>query len=274
MSESTYSLGSHTFTSRLIIGSGKYESFEQNLECVEASGAEMVTVALRRVNLDAAKGPRLLDVISPDRYTILPNTAGCYDVESAITTAQMSRELLGTDLIKLEVIGDQETLLPDTEALLAATRTLVAEGFTVLPYTNDDLITALKLQDAGAAAVMPLASPIGSGLGLLNPVNIRILKSRLDVPVIVLSQLNRSVEQRPDKRPVMSDLRESGAIEQDADLIIFIYRDQVYNEDSPDKGTAEIIIGKQRNGPIGKAVLTFINSYTRFENMERSTWPD
>jgi thiazole synthase len=178
-------LGGRAFGSRLIVGTGKYRDAEQTVAALRASGAEMVTVAVRRVDLDASKEESLLHHLDPKEFFLLPNTAGCYTEEDAVRYARLGREAGLSSTVKLEVIGDQETLLPDTEALLAATRTLVAEGFTVLPYTNDDLITALKLQDAGAAAVMPLASPIGSGLGLLNPLNIRLLKSRLDVPVIV-----------------------------------------------------------------------------------------
>lgn len=178
-------MGGRTFESRLIVGTGKYRDAEQTVAALRASGAEMVTVAVRRVDLDASKEESLLHHLDPREFFLLPNTAGCYTEDEAVRFARLGREAGLSDWVKLEVIGDQETLLPDTEALLAATRTLVAEGFTVLPYTNDDLITALKLQDAGAAAVMPLASPIGSGLGLLNPLNISILKSRLDVPVIV-----------------------------------------------------------------------------------------
>jgi thiazole synthase len=180
-----FRIGDRTFSSRLIIGSGEYASFEQNLECLEQSGAEMITVALRRVNLDASKGPSLLDVISPKRFTILPNTAGCYTAEDAITTARLGRELLDTDLVKLEVIGDERTLFPDNEALLEATRALVKEGFVVLPYTSDDLIACRKLQDAGAAAVMPLGAPIGSGLGIQNRNNIAIIREALTVPMIL-----------------------------------------------------------------------------------------
>jgi thiazole synthase len=145
----------------------------------------MVTVAVRRVDLDATKSDSLLHHLDPSEFFLLPNTAGCFTADEAIRYARLGREAGLSSWVKLEVIGDQETLLPDTEALLEATRILVGEGFTVLPYTNDDLITALRLEQAGAAAVMPLASPIGSGLGLLNPVNIRILKARLSVPVIV-----------------------------------------------------------------------------------------
>ncbi len=173
------------FSSRLIVGTGKYSSHEQTVAAVRASGAEMVTVAVRRVDLDASKRDSLLHHLDPSEFFLLPNTAGCFTADEAIRYARLGREAGLSSWVKLEVIGDQETLLPDTEALLEATRVLVGEGFTVLPYTNDDLITALRLEEAGAAAVMPLASPIGSGLGLLNPVSIRILKARLSVPLIV-----------------------------------------------------------------------------------------
>ncbi len=164
------------FSSRLIVGTGKYRSHEETVEAIRASGAEMVTVAVRRVELDASKQESLLHHLDPEEFFLLPNTAGCFTSDDAIRYARLGREAGLSDWVKLEVIGDQETLLPDTEALLEATRVLTAEGFTVLPYTNDDLITALRLEEAGAAAVMPLASPIGSGLGLLNPLNIRLLK--------------------------------------------------------------------------------------------------
>ncbi len=185
MTEQTYALGSHTFHSRLIIGSGKYESFEQNLAAAEVSGAEMVTVALRRTKLDAPKGQGLLDFISPDRFTILPNTAGCYTAEDAISTSRMARELLGTDLIKLEVIGDERTLFPDVAATIEAARILVDDGFTVLPYVTDDPVACQRLAALGCAAVMPLAAPIGSGLGICNPANLRIIIETVEVPVIV-----------------------------------------------------------------------------------------
>lgn len=185
VAEDALRLGDRTFVSRLIVGTGKYVSHEQTVDAVRASGAEIVTVAVRRVDLDAASRTSLLAHLDPEEFLLLPNTAGCYSADEAIRYARLGREAGLSDWVKLEVIGDQETLLPDVQELLAATRQLVSEGFTVLPYTNDDLVTALRLQDAGAAAVMPLASPIGSGLGLLNPVNIRILKARLDVPVIV-----------------------------------------------------------------------------------------
>ncbi len=184
MSDS-YTLGSHTFTSRLIIGSGKYESFEQNRACADASGAEMVTVALRRTKLDAPKGEGLLDFIPKDEFAILPNTAGCYTAEDAITTARLGRELLETDLVKLEVIGDERTLFPDVPATLEAAKVLLDEGFTVLPYITDDPVSCQRLAAMGCAAVMPLAAPIGSGLGIRNPANLRIILETVEVPVIV-----------------------------------------------------------------------------------------
>lgn len=183
--ETSYTLGEHRFSSRLIIGSGKYASFEENLACLEASGAEMITVALRRVNCDPTKGPSLLDVISPSRFTILPNTAGCYTAEDAITTARLGRELLGTDLVKLEVIGDERTLFPDVPATLEAAQVLVDDGFTVLPYVTDDPVACQRLAAIGCAAVMPLAAPIGSGLGIRNPANLRIILETVEKPIIV-----------------------------------------------------------------------------------------
>jgi thiazole synthase len=182
---SAYELGGYGFRSRLILGSGKYASFEQNLACLEASGAEMITVALRRVNCDPSQGPSLLDVISPERFTILPNTAGCFTAGDAITTARLGRELLGTDLVKLEVIGDERTLFPDVAATIEAARVLVEEGFTVLPYISDDPVACQKLAAIGCPAVMPLAAPIGSGLGIRNPTNLRIILETVEVPVIV-----------------------------------------------------------------------------------------
>ncbi len=183
--QATYTVGKYTFRSRLIIGTGKYESFEQNLACAEAAGAEMVTVALRRVNFDAAKGPRLLDVISPERFTILPNTAGCFSAQEAINTARMGRELLDTDLVKLEVIGDERTLYPDVAATLEAAQVLLDDGFTVLPYITDDPVACQRLAAMGCPAVMPLAAPIGSGMGIRNPANLRIILETVEVPVIV-----------------------------------------------------------------------------------------
>jgi thiazole synthase len=180
-----FTLGTRRFSSRLIIGSGKYASFEQNLACAEAAGAEIVTLALRRTKLDAPKGEGLLDWISPERFTLLPNTAGCYSIEDAVTTARLGRELLATDLVKLEVIGDARTLFPDVAATLEAARILVQEGFTVLPYVTDDPVACQKLAALGCAAVMPLAAPIGSGMGIRNPANLRIILETVEIPVIV-----------------------------------------------------------------------------------------
>jgi thiazole synthase len=177
-------LGGKEFQSRLIIGTGKYPSMELMQQCHEASGADMVTVAIRRMELPGTS-KTLLDYIDRDRFTILPNTAGCYDAESAILTAKLAREAGLSDFIKLEVIGDQKTLYPDTEELLKATKALVKEGFIVMPYTTDDVVVAKKLEDAGAAAVMPLGAPIGSGLGVCNPYTIRLIMEAVSIPVIV-----------------------------------------------------------------------------------------
>jgi len=168
-----------------MVGTGKYRSNEIMVRALEASGAEIVTVAVRRVDLDRRDEQGILHHLDPQRFFLLANTAGCYSADEAVRYARLAREAGFNDFIKLEVIGDRETLLPDVEGLLQAARTLVAEGFRVMAYTNDDLITALKLADLGVAAVMPLASPIGSGLGLLNPYTVRTIKSRLSVPVIV-----------------------------------------------------------------------------------------
>jgi thiazole synthase len=180
-----YTLGTHTFRSRLIVGSGKYASLEQNLACIEAAGAEMVTVALRRVRPDAPKSENLYEALASRALTILPNTAGCYTVEDAVTTAHLGRELLATPLVKLEVIGDERTLFPDTTATIEAARILIADGFTVLPYIGDDPVACQRLAALGCAAVMPLAAPIGSGLGIRNPANLRIILETVEVPVIV-----------------------------------------------------------------------------------------
>ena len=176
--------GGREFHSRLLVGTGKYPDYATMEKALEASGAEIVTVAVRRVNLDRSK-ESLLDYVDPKRYALLPNTAGCYTAEEAIKYARLAREVGMSEMVKLEVIGDQRTLFPDTEELLKATRTLAKEGFTVLPYTNDDPVMAKKLEDAGAAAVMPLGAPIGSGLGLRNPHSILILMQMVHVPVIV-----------------------------------------------------------------------------------------
>ena len=178
-------IGKYELQSRLIVGTGKYPALEVMQACHEASGAEMVTVAIRRINLDDPTGKTLLDYIDRDRYRILPNTAGCYTAKEAVVTAQLARELLETDLIKLEVIGDSDTLYPDTRQTLEAAAALVADGFTVLPYVCDDPVACKQLEEAGCAAVMPLAAPIGSGLGVCNPYSIRIIKERANVPVIV-----------------------------------------------------------------------------------------
>jgi thiazole synthase len=173
------------FRSRLMVGTGKYASPEQMTEAIEASGAEVVTVAVRRVDLARRDAGNILNHLDPTRYFLLANTAGCYNADDAIRYARLGRAAGFNEWVKLEVIGDEGTLLPDAAGLIEATRVLAAEGFQVLAYTNDDLITALRLESAGAAAVMPLASPIGSGLGLLNPYAIRTIKTRLRVPVIV-----------------------------------------------------------------------------------------
>jgi thiazole synthase len=173
------------FRSRLIIGTGKYPSHQIMQAAHEASGADMVTVAVRRVNLTDRSKESLLDYIDPKTYFLLPNTAACYTAEDAIRTARLGREVGLSHWVKLEVIGDEKTLFPDNEALLEATRVLVKEGFVVLPYTTDDPVVCRKLEDAGAAAVMPLGAPIGSGLGIQNPNNIRLIKAQAGVPVIV-----------------------------------------------------------------------------------------
>ncbi len=181
----TYQLGDSEFRSRLIIGSGKYKSFEENRRALDESGAELITVAVRRIDLSRRDEGSLLEHIPPDQFQLLPNTAGCYTAKEAVTTAQLARELLDTPLIKLEVIGDERTLFPDTTATLEAARILVSEGFTVLPYITDDPVACIRLEEIGCAAVMPLGAPIGSGLGIRNPANIRIILESVSVPVIV-----------------------------------------------------------------------------------------
>ncbi len=180
-----FTIGGRSFHSRLMVGTGKYRDNDTMARAIEASGAEIVTVAVRRVDLDRTKEEGVLYHLDAKRYFLLANTAGCYTAEDAVRYARLAREAGFNEFIKLEVIGDQETLLPDVQGLLVAARTLVAEGFKVLAYTNEDLVTALRLEDAGCAAVMPLASPIGSGLGLLNPFGVRTIKRRLKVPVVV-----------------------------------------------------------------------------------------
>lgn len=174
------------FSSRLIVGTGKYRSFPEMQRCHAASGAEMATVAVRRVNLTDRSKESLLDYIDRSKIFILPNTAGCYTADDAVRTARLAREVGLSNWIKLEVIGDEKTLFPDNEGLLEATRILAKEGFVVLPYTNDDVVNARKLIDAGAAAIMPLAAPIGSGMGVQNPANLRIIRELItEVPMIV-----------------------------------------------------------------------------------------
>lgn len=185
MTDDTLNIGTHTFHSRLIVGTGKYPSVEVMQQAHEASGTQLVTVAIRRINLDERSGKTLLDYIDRSKYAILPNTAGCYNAKEAVLTAQLARELLETDLIKLEVIGDAQTLYPDTRETLAAAAQLVKDGFTVLPYVLDDPVACKQLEEEGCAAVMPLAAPIGSGLGVCNPYSIRIIKERAKIPVIV-----------------------------------------------------------------------------------------
>jgi thiazole synthase len=183
--DTPFEVGGRVLRSRLMVGTGKYRDNATMVRAIEASGAEVVTVAVRRVNLDRTKEEGILHHLDPARFFLLANTAGCYTADDAVRYARLAREAGFNEFVKLEVIGDQQTLLPDTAGLLEATRILVAEGFKVMAYTNEDLITALRLQDAGAVAVMPLASPIGSGMGLVNPYPVRVIKSRLTVPVIV-----------------------------------------------------------------------------------------
>ena len=178
-------IGKYEFTSRLIVGTGKYPSLDIMRDAHIASGTQLVTVAIRRIHLDDPSGKTLLDYLDRDRYMILPNTAGCYSAKEAILTANLAREALETDLIKLEVIGDNETLYPDTRETIEAAEALVKDGFTVLPYVVDDPVACQRLEAVGCAAVMPLAAPIGSGLGVCNPYSIAIIKQRAKVPVIV-----------------------------------------------------------------------------------------
>jgi len=185
MSNDILKIGNKEFSSRLLIGTGKYATFEETRRALEESGADIVTVAVRRVNISDRSKESLLDYIDTKKYTILPNTAGCYNVEDALRTARLGREAGLSNLVKLEVIGDEKTLFPDIIGLLEATKILVKEGFVVMPYTNDDVIMAKRLEDAGAAVVMPLGAPIGSGLGIRNPYNIKLIMEAVSVPVIV-----------------------------------------------------------------------------------------
>jgi len=183
--EDTFVLGGRTYRSRLIVGTGKYKDFAETRRAIDASGAEMVTVAVRRVNITDPGKENLLDYLPLDRFTILPNTAGCYTAADAIRTARLAREAGVGNLVKVEVIGDEKTLFPDVPATLEASRVLVEEGFVVLPYVTDDPVACKRLEDMGCAAVMPLAAPIGSGLGIRNPYNLKIIIEQSRVPVIV-----------------------------------------------------------------------------------------
>ncbi|MBI3596023.1 MAG: thiazole synthase [Nitrospirae bacterium] len=185
MKDDLLTIGGVQLRSRLIVGTGKYKDFDQTRRAIEVSGADMVTVAVRRVNIIDRNKENLLDYIDPQKYKILPNTAGCYTVDEAVRTARLAQAAGITNLVKLEVIGDQKTLFPDTAGLIEAAKILVKEGFIVLPYTNDDPIVAKKLEEIGCACVMPLAAPIGSGLGIRNPYNIQIIRETVRVPVIV-----------------------------------------------------------------------------------------
>jgi thiazole synthase len=192
--DTPFEIAGREFRSRLMVGTGKYSSNEAMLAALDASGAEVVTVAVRRVDLDRSRDEGILHHLDASRYFLLANTAGCYTADDAIRYARLARAAGFNEWVKLEVIGDEETLLPDVSGLLEATRVLVAEGFKVMAYTNEDLIAALRLEEAGAVAVMPLASPIGSGLGLLNPYAIRTIKRRLSVPVIVDAGVGAAVD--------------------------------------------------------------------------------
>jgi thiazole synthase len=185
MMEDFFEIAGNKYRSRLIVGTGKYKDFAETKRAIEVSGAEIVTVAVRRVNIIDPNKENLLDYLDPKKYTILPNTAGCYNAEDAVRTCRLAREAGVGKLVKLEVIGDDRTLFPDVPATIEAAKILVQEGFVVLPYINDDPITAKRLEEIGCAAVMPLAAPIGSGLGIRNPYNIRIILEQAKVPVIV-----------------------------------------------------------------------------------------
>lgn len=184
MQSSELKIGDKTFQSRLIVGTGKYASFEETRKALEISGSEVVTVAVRRIELDKSK-ESILNFIDPQKYTLLPNTAGCYNVKETVMTCQLAREAGLGNFVKVEVIGDEKTLFPDNEATLEASKLLVEDGFTVLPYCIDDVVLCKKLEDVGCAAVMPLAAPIGSGLGIRNPYNIKLILEAVKVPVII-----------------------------------------------------------------------------------------
>lgn len=184
MENSMLKIGDKIFTSRLIVGTGKYKSFEETRLAIDTSGAEMVTLAVRRIELDKSKDS-ILNHIDPKKYVLLPNTAGCYNVKDSVMTCQLAREAGLGNFVKVEVIGDEKTLFPDNEATLEACKILVKDGFTVLPYCTDDVVLCKKLEDAGCAAVMPLAAPIGSGLGIRNPYNVMLILEAVNIPVII-----------------------------------------------------------------------------------------
>lgn len=183
--EDFFEVAGKKFTSRLLVGTGKYKDFAETKAAIEASGAEIVTVAVRRVNISAAGQPMLQDYIDPKKYTYLPNTAGCYTADDAVRTLRLAREAGGWNLVKLEVLGDQTTLYPDMAATLQAAEALIKDGFDVMVYTNDDPILAKRLEEMGCCAIMPLAAPIGSGLGIQNPLNIQLIVAQAKVPVLV-----------------------------------------------------------------------------------------
>jgi thiazole synthase len=183
--DDAFEVAGRRFASRLLVGTGKYKDFEETRQAIEASGAEIVTVAVRRVNVSDPTQPMLVDYVDPKKYTYLPNTAGCFDADSAVRTLRLAREAGGWDLVKLEVLGDQKTLYPNVTETLAAAEALIGDGFKVMVYTNDDPIMAKRLEDLGCVAIMPLGSLIGSGLGIQNPVNIRLIKESVAVPVLV-----------------------------------------------------------------------------------------
>lgn len=185
MNDTPLILGDKEYASRLILGTSRYPNPKVMVEALEESGTQMVTVSIRRLNITDRSAGSILDYIDRDRYDLLPNTAGCYTAKEAVLTAQLAREALGVDRIKVEVIGDEDTLFPDVEELLKACSELVKLGFQVFPYCNDDLITCLKLQDMGCAVVMPLASPIGSGMGIRNPYNLQIIREKISIPLII-----------------------------------------------------------------------------------------
>jgi thiazole synthase len=180
-----FTIAGKRFTSRLIIGTGKYSDYAQNAAAAEAAGAEIVTVAVRRVNLTDPKAPMLMDFLSPEKFTYLPNTAGCFTADDAMRTLRLAREAGGWNLVKLEVLSDQKTLYPDMQETLSAAKELIADGFEVMVYCTDDPVYARKLEDVGCCAIMPLGAPIGSGLGIQNPVNIRLIVEQAQVPVLV-----------------------------------------------------------------------------------------